>query len=202
MTPFRVAGLTGAALTFAVVGAAASDGALRTRATATMAAASSAGSRSSLALPLWPAPTFRPAAGWFTASTGPTLGAGYAPSAWAMPLRALDALPIGGFGPLARLPRGGVAILVTVNGRGGPGGDVIPATLPLRLGDLRLQRIWEGQPSRRIQVRLRFISLRGWRLAVYVWFGSQRPSARLRGRAQAELDRLVAPQAANGAGAL
>jgi hypothetical protein len=53
--------------------------------------------------------------------------------------------------------------------------------------------MWEGQPTLNVQQRLRWASVRGWRLDVRVYFATQHPSGRLLRTAQAELNRLLLP---------
>jgi hypothetical protein len=100
--------------------------------------------------------------------------------------------PFDVFNGLRRLSRHAVLIWAVINGRGGPTGST-RTRWPLRLSTFRVDRIWEGQPVPSVQQRLRFVSVRGWRLTVYVYFATQHPRKRQLKATQRELDRLVLP---------
>jgi hypothetical protein len=138
-------------------------------------------------------PSFAPAPGWVTTTTGPTSAT--EPAVWAAPARSALAgvRPREVYGRLRRLGPHGILI-----GAGTIAGGAIPhdfprARLPLRLSSFRIDRGWEGQPAARIQQRLLGVRVGRWRLDVRVYFGTQRPSHALLSRAQAELSRLRLP---------
>ncbi len=89
-----------------------------------------------------------------------------------------------------------IVIWASTAGRGGTTKGFTPARWPLPLSSFRVDRSWEGQPSRNVQQRLRWAVVRGWHLDVRVYFPSQHPSPRLLRQAQAELDRMVLPRTA------
>jgi hypothetical protein len=62
--------------------------------------------------------------------------------------------------------------------------------LPYRLAEFRHDRGWEGQPAANVPEYVLFTSLNGHALDVRVFFGRQRPTTRVRARAQAELATL------------
>jgi hypothetical protein len=91
---------------------------------------------------------------------------------------------------LAALPRGGILVTAWDYGRA-PQHDLSPTRrLPYRLVEFRHDRGWEGQPAANVPEYVLFASLRRHILDVRVFFGRQRPSSRLRARAQAELATL------------
>jgi len=92
------------------------------------------------------------------------------------------------------LTRQGILIWASNSGRGSPTRVFTPAHWPLQLSTFRVDRGWEGQPAANVQQRLRWASVDGWHLDVRVYFGTQRPSAALRAKAQAELNRLQLPR--------
>jgi len=139
-------------------------------------------------------PSFAPASGWVTTTTGPTRWV--APQVWAAtvgsPLAGVDPLQV--YGRLRRLGPNGILVGATTIARGPlPRGDFPRAKLPLRLSSFRVDRGWEGQPAARIQQRLRFVTVGRWRLDLRVYFGTQQPSRALLREAQAELSRLRLP---------
>jgi hypothetical protein len=117
------------------------------------------------------------------------------PQVWAITARSdLSALvPFDLSNGLRRLGKNAVLIQASNLGRGGPTSLFRGAAWPLQLRDFRLDRAWEGQPRANVQQRLRWASVAGWQLDVRVYFATQRPSKRLLGAAQAELDRLRLP---------
>src|SRR2546421_6026444 len=143
-----------------------------------------------------PAPTFAPALGWWTLSTGPTDGRELAPETWAASDKGTSLLPLFNlFVGLRKLTPSGVLIWASTSGRGGGNATFRPSAWPLRLSSFRVDRAWEGQPAGNVQQRLRWAAVRGWRLDVRVYFGTQHPSRPVIAKAQAELDRLRLPGA-------
>jgi hypothetical protein len=141
-----------------------------------------------------PPPSFRPALGWWTLSTGPTTDGNVAPEVWAASDRgtgqeALFNLFVG----LKRLSSSGIVIWATDAGRGGPTRVFTKATWPLKLSSFRLDESWEGRPAANVQQRLRWATVAGWHLDVRVYFGTQHPSKATLAKAQAELNRLLLP---------
>jgi hypothetical protein len=142
-----------------------------------------------------PPPSFHPAVGWWTLSTGPTPTDGNAaPEVWAASdhgtdLEALFNLFVG----LKRLTPAGIVIWATDAGRGGSTRVFTKATWPLKLSSFRLDQSWEGRPAANVQQRLRWATAAGWHLDVRVYFGTQQPSKATLGKAQAELNRLTLP---------
>jgi hypothetical protein len=142
-----------------------------------------------------PPPSFRPAVGWWTLSTGPTTTDGnVAPEVWAASDRgtgqeALFNLFVG----LKRLSSSGIVIWATDTGRGGPTRVFTKTTWPLKLGSFRLDPSWEGRPATNVQQRLRWATVSGWHLDVRLYFGTQHPSKATLAKAQAELNRLALP---------
>jgi hypothetical protein len=141
-----------------------------------------------------PPPSFRPAVGWWTLSTGPTSNVTLAPEVWAASDRgtnqeALFNLFVG----LKRLSSSGIVIWATDAGRGGPTRVFTKTRWPLKLGSFRLDQSWEGQPAANVQQRLRWATVAGWHLDVRVYFGTQHPTKRTLAKAQAELNRLTLP---------
>ena len=140
-------------------------------------------------------PTFKPALGWWILSTGPTDDRQFTPETWA-------ASDPGGVQPdafdlfkgLRKLTRQGILIWASNSGRGSPTRVFTPAHWPLQLSTFRVDRGWEGQPAANVQQRLRWASVDGWHLDIRVYFGTQHPSAALRAKAQAELNRLQLPR--------
>jgi hypothetical protein len=142
-----------------------------------------------------PPPSFQPAAGWLTVTTGRTSQPGREPQVWAITERSnLAALaPFDLFHSVAALSPRGILIWATTNGRGGPTRVFTRGVLPLQLRTFRADHSWEGQPARNIQQRLRWVSIEGWHLDVRIYFGTQQPSRALVAAAQRELDRLRLP---------
>jgi hypothetical protein len=156
-------------------------------------AAAPSPSRSSVLAP----PSFRASPAWWTISTGPSSRVELAPQVWAITAYRgsnVGALvPFDLFNGLRRLSRGAVLVWALTAGRGGPNGTFTRATWPLRLSSFRVDRMWEGQPTLNVQQRLRWASVRGWRLDVRVYFATQRPGKRPLRIAQAEIDRMLLP---------
>ena len=142
-------------------------------------------------------PAFRPSPAWITVTTGPTNPAVLAPQVWAITTTGnTSALrPFDLFNGLRALSKDGIVIWASTAGRGSPMRPFTASRWPLRLPSFRLDRSWEGQPSARVQQRLRWAYVRRWHLDVRVYFGTQRPSKNLLRIAEAELDRMVLPQA-------
>jgi hypothetical protein len=158
-----------------------------------LSAAGGAGAGGSRA-PALPAPSFRPAVGWWILTTGPTGSDRLAPESWAASDRGIAQLELFNlFKGLRKLTRQGIVIWATTSGKGGPTSVFTKATWPLRLSTFRVDRGWEGQPATNVQQRLRWAAVDGWHLDVRVYFGTQHPSKALLTKAQAELDRLLLP---------
>jgi hypothetical protein len=139
-----------------------------------------------------PAPSFRPAVGWWTLSTGPT--ARIAPEVWAASDRGTDQEALFNlFVGLRRLSSSGIVIWASDMGRGGPTTMFTKTRWPLELGGFRLYRSWEGQPAANVQQRVRTATVAGWHLDVRVYFGTQHPTKATLAKAQAEIDRLILP---------
>ena len=107
-----------------------------------------------------PPPSFRPAVGWWTLSTGPT--ASIAPEVWAASDRGTDQealfnLLVG----LKRLSPSGIVIWASDMGKGGPTSVFTKTGWPLKLGRFRLDESWKGQPAANVQQRLRWASVAG-----------------------------------------
>jgi hypothetical protein len=139
-------------------------------------------------------PSFRPAVGWWTLSTGPTSGGQIAPEVWAASdhgtgQEALFNLFVG----LKRLSSSGIVIWASVLGRGRPTRVFTKARWPLELGSFRLDESWEGRPAANVQQRLRWATVAGWHLDVRVYLGTQHPTEATLAKAQAELNRLALP---------
>ena len=141
-------------------------------------------------------PAFRASPAWVTVTTGPTNPTLPPPQVWAITARGnVSALrPFDLFNGLRALSRDAILIWASTSGRGGPTRVFTRAKWPLRLSTFRVDRIWEGQPRPRVQQRLRWASVNGWRLDVRVYFATQHPNKRLLRAAQAELDRLLLPR--------
>jgi hypothetical protein len=162
----------------------------------TLAATIGATARSERASKAQPAPTFAPALGWWTLSTGPTDGRQLAPETWAASDEGTSLLPLFNlFVGLRKLTPSGVLIWASTSGRGGRNASFRTSTWPLRLSSFRVDRAWEGQPAANVQQRVRWSAVRGWHLDVRVYFGTEHPSRAVVAKAQAELDRLRLPQA-------
>ena len=142
-----------------------------------------------------PPPSFRPAAGWWTLSTGPTTTDNHvAPEVWAASDRGTDQEALFNlFVGLKRLTPAGIVIWATDAGRGGPNKVFTKATWPLNLSSFRLDQSWEGRPAANVQQRLRWATVADWHLDVRVYFGTQHPSKATLTKAQAELNRLILP---------
>lgn len=142
-----------------------------------------------------PAPSFRPAVGWWTLSTGPTATDGnVAPEVWAASDRGTDQEALFNlFVGLKRLSSSGIVIWATDAGRGGPTRLFTKATWPLKLSSFRLDQSWEGRPAANVQQRLRWATVAGWHLDVRVYFGTQHPTKATLAKAQAEINRLTLP---------
>ena len=146
---------------------------------------------------LLPPPWFVGSSDWLTVTTGPTDPGSLAPQVWAITAdQDVGALvPFDLFGGLRRLSPDGILIWASTGGRGGPDATFARGRLPLRLSAFRVDRMWEGQPSQRVQQRLRWVSVAGWHLDVRVYFGTQHPGRALLQVAQQEIDRLRLPGA-------
>jgi hypothetical protein len=142
-----------------------------------------------------PPPSFRPAVGWWTLSTGPTATDGQvAPEVWAASDRGYDQEALFNlFVGLKRLTPTGIVIWATDAGRGGPTRVFTTATWPLKLSSFRLDQSWEGRPAANVQQRLRWATVADWHLDVRVYFGTQHPTKATLAKAQAELNRLTLP---------
>lgn len=142
-------------------------------------AAATSHSRSSALPPL----SFRPSPAWWTVTTGaPSSRVDLAPQVWAITTHRSDAgalVPFDLFNGLRRLSRNAILVWALTAGRGGTNGTFTRGTWPLRLSSFRVDQIWEGQPTLNVQQRLRWASVRGWRLDVRVYFATQHPSRRL-----------------------
>jgi len=151
--------------------------------------ATAARQRAAIALP---PPSFRPAVGWWTLSTGPTTA--IAPEVWAASDRGTDQEALFNlFLGLKRLSSSGIVIWVSDMGKGGPTSVFTKTGWPLKLGSLRLDESWKGQPAANVQQRVRGAAIAGWRLDVRVYFGTQHPTKATLAKAQAELNRLMVP---------
>jgi hypothetical protein len=154
-------------------------------------AGSASAARERAAAPL-PPPSFRPAAGWWTLSTGPATA--IAPEAWAASDSGTDQESLFNlFVGLRRLSARGIVIWASDMGKGRPTSVYTKTGWPLRLGSFRLDRSWKGQPAANVQQRARSASVAGWHLDVRIYFGTQHPSRATLTKAQAELDRLTLP---------
>ncbi len=141
-----------------------------------------------------PPPSFRPAVGWWTLSTGPTTDGNVAPEVWAASDGGFDQEALFNlFVGLKRLTPTGIVIWASDMGRGGPTRVFTKTRWPLKLGSFRLDQSWEGQPAKNVQQRLRWVTVARWRLDVRVYFGTQHPAKPTLAKAQAELNRLTLP---------
>ena len=129
-----------------------------------LATASSAGARPAASRGVLPPPSFRPAVGWSTMTTGPTNTREFAPEV------------------KAASDHGGATPVFT------------KARWPLHLSSFRVDHGWEGQPAANVQQRLHWAVVDGWHLDVRVYFGTQHPSKALLTKTRAELDRLRLPR--------
>lgn len=145
------------------------------------------------AAPALSPPSFRPAVGWWTLTTGPTDGQ-LAPEVWAASDRGTDQVALFNlFVGLKRLTPSGIVIWASNAGRGEPTEVFTKAVWPLKLPSFRLDHSWEGQPAPNVQQRLRWATVAGWHLDVRIYFGTQHPSGTTIAKAQAELARLLLP---------
>jgi len=143
-----------------------------------------------------PPPSFRPAVGWWTLSTGPTTDGQFAPEVWAASDRGTDQEALFNlFVSLKRLTSSGIVIWASDMGKGGPTGVFTKTSWPLKLGSFWLDQSWEGQPAANVQQRLRWATVAGWHLDVRVYFGTQHPTNATLAKAQAKLNRLTLPAA-------
>jgi hypothetical protein len=126
-------------------------------------------------------------------NTGPTVATAALPEAWAITPTSNFPRVLNLFVGLRSLSKDGIVIWASTSGRGGATRTFKPTTWPLRLSSFRVDKAWEGQPSRNVQQRLSWTAVGGWHLDVRVYFATQRPSAALRREAQAELNRLHLP---------
>ena len=161
-----------------------------------LAAAGAAPARSDSRRAALPPPSFRPAHGWWTLTTGPTeTTQQLPPQVWAINVRSnLAALvPFDLFQGLKRLSPQGIVIWATTIGPKRLSG-FRPAVLPLRLSSFRVDHGWEMQPAPNIQQRLLGVRVNGWQVDVRVYFATQHPGKKLLAEAHAELNRLLLPQ--------
>jgi hypothetical protein len=144
---------------------------------------------------LLPPPAFRVSREWVTLTTGPTNPAVLYPKVWAITVRGnVSALrPFDLFNGLRALSRDAILMSAQTSGRGGPTRVFTRARWPLRLSTFRVDRSWEGQPVPRVQQRLRWAWVKGWRLDVRAYFATQHPGKKLLRETQAELNRLLLP---------
>jgi len=160
-----------------------------------LGSATAAGAQTTASAAVLPPPSFRPAVGWWTMSTGPMDSSQGAPEVKAASDSGVSpAVLFNFFVGLRRLSRSGIVIWASSSGRGGATAVFTKAHWPLRLSTFRVDHGWEGQPAANVQQRLRWVVVRGWHLDVRVYFGTQRPSRALLAKAQAELDRLQLPR--------
>jgi len=151
--------------------------------------ATAADQRAATALP---PPSFRPAVGWWTLSTGPT--SAIAPEVWAASDRGTDQEALFNlFVGLKRLSSSGIVIWASDMGKGGPTSVFTKTGWPLKLGSFRRDQSWKGQPAANVQQRVRWASIAGWHLDVRVYFSTQHPTTATLAKAQAELNRLTLP---------
>ncbi len=142
-----------------------------------------------------PPPGLRGNAAWLTVTTGATDPSQEAQQVWAITARSNVAalVPFDLFNGLKNISATGAVVWATTSGKGGTTHVFKAAAWPPRLKDFRRDHSWEGQQLRRIQQRLLWIAVGGWRLDVRVYFGTQHPSKTLLGSVQAELNRLTVP---------
>jgi hypothetical protein len=151
-----------------------------------------------------PRPTFGfvRLAGWHTATTGMGVGVPQAPTAWATTLPVAGASPTDPWSTL--IPRlrehpAGIAVVVIIYGRAGPGvsrrlvREFPLKRLPLRLSDAFAQHRWEGMPSRNVVQLALTGRIHGYLVQVDGYFGTQHPTEDQIAIAQRELNRLVIP---------
>lgn len=162
----------------------------------TLVTANSAGARRAALRAVLPPPSFRPAAGWSTMTTGPTNIRDSTPEVKAASDHgaASPAELFNFFVGLRKLTPTGVVIWASTSGRGGATPVFTKTSWPLQLSSFRVDHGWEGQPAANVQQRLRWAVVDGWHLDVRVYFGTQHPSKALLAKAQAELDRLRLPR--------
>jgi len=178
---------------------------------ASLELASSSGTPIEPAADTWKPPTFDPAEGWNTASTGPVpAGTEGLSVTWAanVPFKAQDLRDSAQVGQLLftpretmrALPADGVVLVTDL-----PLPDKVPATpgpgfpereLPLQLSDAEVQHSWEGQVAPNVP----FYWVQGIVNEQYVevraYFGTQDPSPETLQAAQEELNRVVVPELA------
>ena len=153
-----------------------------------------AGARPARSATVLPPPSFMPAVGWWTLTTGPTDGRQLAPEVWAASDRGTGQVALFNlFVGLRKLTPSGIVIWASTSGRGGATPVFTKTRWPLRLSSFRVDHGWEGQPASNVQQRLRWSVVGGWHLDVRVYFGTQHPSKAVVAKAQAELDRLQLP---------
>jgi hypothetical protein len=180
---------------------------------ASLKVATSAGAPTQPDAHTWKPPTFEPAGGWSTVSTGPVpVGSEGLSVTWAsnVPFHAQDLRDSAQVGQLVFTPRetmralppDGVVLVTDL-----PLPDKLPATpgpnfpereLPLQLSDAEVQQQWEGQVAPNVP----FYWLQGvvndQYVEVRVFFGTQDPSPETLRAAQEELDRLLVPESGTG----
>jgi hypothetical protein len=153
-----------------------------------------AGARPERSATVLPPPSFLPAAGWWTMTTGPTDGRRLAPEVWAASDQGTGQVGLFNlFVGLRKLTPSGIVIWASTSGRGGVTQVFTKTKWPLRLSSFRVDHGWEGQPTSHVQQRLRWSVVGGWHLDVRVYFGTQHPTKTVLAKAQAELDRLQLP---------
>jgi hypothetical protein len=147
-------------------------------------------------------PTFEQASGWNTETTGvvqPYPASEDVPLTWAANVPFADAFTDGPpYRTLRQLsPDGVVIVAFQVGAEKYPNqpNDTFPArTLPLHIEDAEIGRHWsEGQPAANVPRYLLLATVQGYALSVYIFFGSQHPSAGTLSQAQQELNRLQLP---------
>lgn len=139
-----------------------------------------------------PPPSFRPAAGWWMLTTGPT--SRIAPETWVASDRGTDQEALFNlFVGLRRLTPYGIVIWASNEGRGEANTTYPLSGLPLQLHRFRIYRAWKGQPAGNVQQRLLDVSVLAWHLDVRVYFGTQHPDKATVAKAHAELNRLLLP---------
>jgi hypothetical protein len=144
-----------------------------------------------------PPPSFQPAVGWWTVSTGSmdmSQGLPEVKAAFDAGLSSPEVFNLFNFFVgLRQLSRTGIVIWASTSGRGGPTPVFTRARWPLHLSTFRVDHAWEGQPAANVEQRLRWTVVDGWHLDVRVYFATQHPSRALIAKAQSELNRLRLP---------
>jgi hypothetical protein len=92
---------------------------------------------------------------------------------------------------LKAMPGTGIVIFASGYLGPAPAGNLPPqVALPYHLARFRHDQGWEGQPAQNVPQYVLFTSVHGYLADVRVFFGTQDPTGRELGRAQAELDTL------------